>query len=270
MRCAPRRLSFAADDRAEEAIMTIPQVAPELEWAAGWSAHDADRVVRLFTDDCVYEDVTIGAVNRGKDELRAFAAAIFAAIPDFAIQLSSSHADERWAAMEWTMSGTHAADLPGLPATGERFSVRGATVLELGPEGISRCTDYWDKATFAAQVGLDGAPAAADQATAKMIFVLQRRAGITREQCLEYWSGQHHTQLVGRLPGLTRWRQNHVVSAPGEPACDGIGELWFESDEALEAALGSPEMAAAVEDATNFLDMDRTGLVIVDEKTPIG
>jgi uncharacterized protein (TIGR02118 family) len=52
--------------------------------------------------------------------------------------------------------------------------------------------------------------------------------------------------------------------------CDGIGELWFESDEALEAALGSPEMAAAVEDATNFLDMDRTGLVIVDEKTPIG
>jgi steroid delta-isomerase-like uncharacterized protein/uncharacterized protein (TIGR02118 family) len=224
----------------------------------------------LFIEDCVYEDVTIGAVNHGKDELRAFAAAIFAAIPDFAIELSSSHADERWAAMEWTMSGTHAADLPGLPATGERFSVRGATVLELGPEGISRCTDYWDKATFAAQVGLDGAPAAADQATAKMIFVLQRRAGITREQCLEYWSGQHHTQLVGRLPGLTRWRQNHVVSAPGEPACDGIGELWFESDEALEAALGSPEMAAAVEDATNFLDMDRTGLVIVDEKTPIG
>jgi hypothetical protein len=29
-------------------------------------------------------------------------------------------------------------------------------------------------------------------------------------------------------------------------------------------------MAAAVEDAHNFLDMDRSGLVIVDEKTPIG
>ena len=251
--------------------MSISQVAPELaEWAAGWSAHDDERVVRLFTENCVYEDVTIGAVNHGKDELRAFAAAIFAAIPDFAIELSSSHAAERWAAMEWTMSGTHAADLPGLPATGKRFSVRGATVLALAPDGISRCTDYWDKATFAAQVGLDGAPAGAAQDTAKLIFVLQRRADITREQCLEYWNGQHHTQLVSQVPGLTCWRQNHVVSAPGNPVCDGIGELWFESDEALETALGSPQMAAAVEDAKNFLDMDRTGLVIVDEKTPIG
>jgi steroid delta-isomerase-like uncharacterized protein/uncharacterized protein (TIGR02118 family) len=250
--------------------MSISQVAPEQEWAAGWSAHDTERVACLFTDDCVYEDVTMGAVNRGRDELRAFAAAIFAAIPDFAIELSSSHADHRWAALEWTMSGTHAADLPGLPATGRRFSVRGATILGLTPDGISRCTDYWDKATFAAQVGLDGAPAAAAQDTAKLIFVLQRRPDITREQCLEYWSGQHHTQIVSRLPGLTGWRQNHVVSAPGAPVCDGIGELWFESDEALQTALASPEMAAAVEDAQNFLDMDRTGLVLVDEKTPIG
>jgi hypothetical protein len=52
--------------------------------------------------------------------------------------------------------------------------------------------------------------------------------------------------------------------------CDGIGELWFESDEVLQTALGLPRMAAAVEDARNFFDMDRTGPVIVDEKTPIG
>jgi uncharacterized protein (TIGR02118 family) len=95
-------------------------------------------------------------------------------------------------------------------------------------------------------------------------------SSITHEQCLEYWSGQHHTQLVSQLPGLTRWRQNHVVSAPGEPVCDGIGELWFDSDESLETALSSSQMAAAVKDAENFLDMARTGLVIVHEKMPIG
>ena len=33
--------------------------------------------------------------------------------------------------------------------------------------------------------------------------------------------------------GLIKWVQNHVVSAPGEAVCDGIGELWFESDEAI-------------------------------------
>jgi len=105
---------------------------------------------------------------------------------------------------------------------------------------------------------------------AKIIFILQRRTDQTRNQCLEYWSGPTHTSIVGKLPGLTRWVQNHVVGAPGEPACDGVGELWFESDEAMTKALSSPEMAAAVEDAKSFLDMDRTGLIIVQEKTVIG
>jgi len=45
---------------------------PLLErWAAGWSAHDPERVASLYTDDCVYEDVPLGAVSRGKRELTA-------------------------------------------------------------------------------------------------------------------------------------------------------------------------------------------------------
>src|ERR1700756_3365724 len=105
---------------------------------------------------------------------------------------------------------------------------------------------------------------------AKIMFVLQRRRDQTREQCLQYWSGTTHTALVRQLPGLTRWVQNHVISAPGEPACDGVGELWFENDEALQCALKSSAMAAAVEDAKNFLDMEKTGLLIIDEKTIVG
>jgi hypothetical protein len=38
----------------------------------------------------------------------------------------------------------------------------------------------------------------------------------------------------------------------------------------LHRLLESPQMAAAVEDAKNFLDMDRTGLIIVQEKTIVG
>jgi uncharacterized protein (TIGR02118 family) len=104
----------------------------------------------------------------------------------------------------------------------------------------------------------------------KVIFVLHRRTDLTRQQCLDYWSSERHTSILRELPGLTKWAQNHVVSAPGEPVCDGVGELWFASDEAMEKALNSPQMAAAVEDAQNFLDMERTGLIIVEEKTIIG
>jgi hypothetical protein len=46
-----------------------------------WSSHDFDRLLPLFTDDVLYEDVTMGAVNHGKDELRAFGEA-FPGFPD--------------------------------------------------------------------------------------------------------------------------------------------------------------------------------------------
>jgi uncharacterized protein (TIGR02118 family) len=105
---------------------------------------------------------------------------------------------------------------------------------------------------------------------AKVIFVLRRRADLTREQCLTQWSGEQHVAIVGKVPGLTRWVQNHVSSAPADPVCDGIGELWFPNDELMNAALSSPEMAAAVEDARRFLDMERTGLILVEEKTLVG
>ena len=124
------------------------------EWAAGWSAHDVDKVAALFTDDCVYEDVPLGAINHGKEELKAFGRPFFQAFPDFTIELTACFAADAWAAMEWLMSGTHEGDLPGMPATGKSFSVRGSTILELRDGRIRRNSDYWDMATFLKQVGL--------------------------------------------------------------------------------------------------------------------
>jgi uncharacterized protein (TIGR02118 family) len=101
---------------------------------------------------------------------------------------------------------------------------------------------------------------------AKVIFILHRRADQTREQCLEHWRGDRHTSIVTNVPGLSRWVQNHVKSTSAPAAPDGIGELWFDSQAALEQALSSPQMAAAIEDARNFLDMEATQMVIVEEK----
>jgi ketosteroid isomerase-like protein len=41
-----------------------------------------------------------------------------------------------------------------MPATGKRFSVRGATILELQSGKIRRNSDYWDAASVMRQVGL--------------------------------------------------------------------------------------------------------------------
>jgi steroid delta-isomerase-like uncharacterized protein len=128
------------------------------DWAIAWSSEDTndpERVLALFADDCVFEDVTFGVVARGKEELRSFVNGAFVAVPDFKYGVTSRFAASQWAAIEWVMSGTHRGDFPGIPATGKRFSsVRGSTVLELDGHKIRRESDYWDAATLMRQVGL--------------------------------------------------------------------------------------------------------------------
>jgi steroid delta-isomerase-like uncharacterized protein len=124
------------------------------EWAAAWSAHHTEKILALYTDDCVHEDVTFGVVKHGKEELRAFAEGTFAVVPDFTVAVTARCSADTQGLVEWVLSGTHHGNLPGLPATGKRFSVRGATIVELREGKIRRCSDYWDAATFMRQVGL--------------------------------------------------------------------------------------------------------------------
>ena len=125
------------------------------DWRAAWTSNEPEKVLALFADQCVFEDVTFGLVARGKGEIRSFATRAFVAVPDFQYGVTSRFADRQWAVIEWVMSGTHEGDLPGIPATGKRFSsVRGTTILELEDGKIRRESDYWDAATLMKQVGL--------------------------------------------------------------------------------------------------------------------
>jgi steroid delta-isomerase-like uncharacterized protein len=126
------------------------------QWAAAWSSSNVEKLLALFTDDVVYEDVTLGAVNHGRDALRDFATAVFAAFDDLKFELKSRvvASDGKAGAMEWTWRGRQTKDLPGLPATDKHFEVRGATVVEFADGKISRDSDYWDLATYMKQVGL--------------------------------------------------------------------------------------------------------------------
>jgi steroid delta-isomerase-like uncharacterized protein len=124
------------------------------QWAAHWSAHDMERLLPLLTEDVVYEDVTMGVVNRGRAELRAFDEAFISGFPDVTFELRSSFANGVGGGPEWMMCGTHKGDLPGMRATGRRVEVRGATIFEFAGDRIRRCSDYWDMATFLKQLGL--------------------------------------------------------------------------------------------------------------------
>ena len=123
-------------------------------WAAHWSAHDMERLLQLFTEEVVYEDVAMVVVNRGPAELRAFGEGFFSGFPDVTFELRSSFANGSCGGAEWVMRGTHKGDLPGMPATGKRVEVRGASIFEFAGDRIRRCSDYFDMATFLKQLGL--------------------------------------------------------------------------------------------------------------------
>ena len=101
----------------------------------------------------------------------------------------------------------------------------------------------------------------------KVIFVLHKRQDITLDEFFQQWGGERHISIVKRVPGLKKWVQNRSLpdSSQGEPVCDGVGELWFESEEAMRSAFESDEFGAAMEDARQFLDLERTRMLTVEE-----
>jgi hypothetical protein len=92
------------------------------EWAATWTAGDLERVAALFTDDCVYEDVAMGTMNRGRDELRTLqGGAVLAGTPHVQIMLTSRFVGGQCGAMEWILSGSREVETSGLPLQGKEF-----------------------------------------------------------------------------------------------------------------------------------------------------
>ena len=123
------------------------------DWARLCSSHDLDGLMQLFTEDVVYEDVTLGAVNRGKDAVRAFAAEFFSRFPDVTIELSSNFATPTQGGAEWVMRGIQAGDSAQAAAPSQRFALRGASILGFANGRICRVADYWDRAKFLEQLG---------------------------------------------------------------------------------------------------------------------
>ena len=115
----------------------------------------------------------------------------------------------------------------------------------------------------------------------KLLFCLRRRDGMTRDEFQAYWRGTHaplvrsHAEVLG----IQRYVQSHsapdaisIAMAgarnPPEPY-DGVAELWFESLDAIGAAVATAEGRAAAialfEDEQRFIDHARSPLMMVDE-----
>ena len=86
----------------------------------------------------------------------------------------------------------------------------------------------------------------------KRFGILRRRDDISLEAFRDHWLTRH-AALCMKLPGLRRYAINFVERGRfAHFDYDGFSELWFDSEQALEAALKSPEGQALLADLPNF------------------
>jgi uncharacterized protein (TIGR02118 family) len=121
----------------------------------------------------------------------------------------------------------------------------------------------------------------------KVVFMVRRREGTTREEFQRYWK-EEHAELVKRHAELLRIRryvQTHARdtdldgalagSRGSEPRqYDGVAELWWDSiDELVQAATseeGQTAQRALLEDERRFIDLANSPIWLGEEIAVIG
>jgi uncharacterized protein (TIGR02118 family) len=121
----------------------------------------------------------------------------------------------------------------------------------------------------------------------KLVFVIRRREGMTREEFQRYWS-EEHAQLVKRHAGVLRVRryvQTHARDTDLDDALagsrgseprqyDGVAELWWDSiDDLVQAATseeGQTAQQALLEDERRFIDVANSPIWLGEEIAVIG
>ena len=104
--------------------------------ATALQALDVDGLVALYADGFQFEDPAAGQVITEREELRAYFAALFGS-RDARFSDVEFFGDRDHGAGRWTWSGTNLR-------TGRHFAIRGASLFELGPAGITRETIFYD------------------------------------------------------------------------------------------------------------------------------
>jgi uncharacterized protein (TIGR02118 family) len=107
----------------------------------------------------------------------------------------------------------------------------------------------------------------------KSIGLLTRKAGMTHEEFVRHWR-DIHGPLAHAVPGILRYVQNEIVAEPSRPDIpdhlidvDGIAEIWWESEAAMEHARTTPELKALHADGALFIG--RIKSFVVRERTII-
>jgi uncharacterized protein (TIGR02118 family) len=115
----------------------------------------------------------------------------------------------------------------------------------------------------------------------KLVYAVAARTDVEPAEFHRYWLEDHGPKVrsVAEAIGALRYVQSHTLDTPINQAMtesrkmpggyDGITEVWFESLDAIQRAIATPEGADAmrllVEDEQTFIDMSRSTIFMTEE-----
>ena len=106
-----------------------------------------------YAEHAIVEDSMYPAPLVGRKAIMERKGMGMAAIPDIKIAITNRVAHGSQVSAEWVATGTHNGDLPGMPATGRPFTLRGVTVTIREQDKIVREAIYYDLHDLKRQIG---------------------------------------------------------------------------------------------------------------------
>lgn len=116
--------------------------------------HDLDRATALWAPDAV--DRLVGGVElNGPEGVRGYFSALFAAFPDFSLEVLECTTSRQRTAVRWRAQGTFAGpgEFEGFAPNGAQIALEGCDVLTVSEDLIRHNDAYLDSGSIARQLG---------------------------------------------------------------------------------------------------------------------
>lgn len=122
-------------------------------------ARDLEGLAELFSEDCLFIDVTQPEPSQGRESFRAYMEETFVGMPDFRPETWTFLAEGDHVAAELMLTGTHDGPFMGYAPTGRVVRWQASAFYTLTPEHdlVVREVYYYDLGSLTSQLAGDGA-----------------------------------------------------------------------------------------------------------------
>lgn len=122
-------------------------------WRDLRSLDDLYLIDELYDAKALYHGAG-GEEVLGSEDLKEYVSQYFRAFPDMVIEAKTVFGEDEWVASLWEGTGTHKGELQGMPATGKKMSISGATIQRFDKGKVVEEWEFPDMMAMMGQLGL--------------------------------------------------------------------------------------------------------------------